>query len=297
MRRHLVPVQALSALGLCLALLTAACGDDDQQASTGDDTSSTSSSTSSTTTPGDESDDGGTDGTDPVPTEDGLVITLDSHGGFVPVESNAGNTAELVLLGDGRLISGAPMTMIYPGPAMPPFQVSTIGAADIAEVVAAIEALDPDADYSQNSVADAPDTTVTLRDGDRSVSITGNALGMVDDRGPRGELQAVVERLQSLPTGNGSSSTPPPRCGFTTSPRSSAMRPSRREESPRASSARGPSRTTALSAPSSRTPLRSPRSSTSSVRPPQLDRFATDAGERRLVVAPFLPGDPGCPDS
>ena len=297
MRRHLVPVQALSALGLCLALLTAACGDDDQQASTGDDTSSTSSSTSSTTTPGDESDDGGTDGTDPVPTEDGLVITLDSHGGFVPVESNAGNTAELVLLGDGRLISGAPMTMIYPGPAMPPFQVSTIGAADIAEVVAAIEALDPDADYSQNSVADAPDTTVTLRDGDRSVSITGNALGMVDDRGPRAELQAVVERLQSLPTGNGEQQYTPTalRVHDITPLVGDAPEPTEGEPQgivrPWPIPHDGAVCTVITDAAQVTKVLDVLRQAT------QLDRFATDAGERRLVVAPFLPGDPGCPDS
>ena len=291
MRRHLVP-----ALGpaLCLALLTAACGDDDQQASTGDDSSTTTSSLAPIE-PGDDPADGGTDGTDPA--EDGLVITLDSHGGFVPVEVDAGNTAELVLLGDGRLISGAPTIAIYPGPALPAFQVSTVEAGDIADIVAAIEALDPDADYSQNTVADAPDTTVTLRDGDRSIAITGNALGMVDDTGPRAELQAVVERLQSLATGNGEQPYEPTALRIHDITPLVGDAPEPVEGEPQGTVRAWPIPhdgavcTVLTDAAQVAKVLEVVRQAT------QLDRYATDAGERRLVVAPVLPGDPGCPDS
>ncbi len=216
MRRPVLPVlRVLPAGALCLALLAAACGDDDDQQArtTGDRSTTTSSSTTSTTVAGEAPTDGGdtTGGTTgggsgaQDPAEDGTIVTLDVHGGFVPVDYSVGNTAELVLIDDGRdgrLISGAPTIAIYPGPALPAFQVGSVPQREVDAIVAAVAALDPKADYDPpgpTQVADAPDTTVTLiRDG-RRVSITAYALGMLpEDTAPRRRLQSVVDRLNDL---------------------------------------------------------------------------------------------------
>jgi hypothetical protein len=291
--RRLVPVLALS-----LALVAAACGDDDQQAETTDDPSSSTTvpAGDATGAPGE----GGSGDDGPVPAADGVLLTLDVHGGFVPLQSSVGNIAEVVVLTDGRVISGAPMTLQYPGPAMPPLQVSTAGADALADVVAAFEALDPDADYTQDTsqqIADAPDTTITLHKDGTTTSITAYALGMGDATGPRGELQAVVDALNGLATGTGETPYVP-----------TALRVHD------VTDLAGPPPTPAEGEPSGTVrdwPIPHDGAECSVVtdaaqvtaaldvlaESTQLDRFRTDAGERVLVVVPHLPGDPGCPES
>ena len=285
--RRLVPI-----LGLSVALLAAAaCGDDDQQAETSD-----GSSTTTAVPPGDEAggDQGG--GTE---AGDGVLVTLDVHGGFVPVELSVGDTAEVVVLADGRVLSGAPTIAIYPGPALPAFQVSTAEQAALDEVVEAIEALDPDADYdqgSQNQVADAPTTTVRLHRGDATIEISAYALGMGDAAGPRQALQDVVDRINGLATGTGETPYEP-----------TALRvhditdlvgpPAETEPGEPSGTVRdwplphdGAECSVVTDPAQVQAALEVLRAST------QLDRFRTDAGERRLVVVPRLPGDPGCPE-
>jgi hypothetical protein len=288
MRRHLA-----LALGLSLALVAAACSDGDQTTETGDAPSSTTTAPSSTD-PGDE---GGEQTGDA-----GVVVTYDVHGGFVPVEVNVGNTADIVVLQDGRVLSPAPTIAIYPGPALPVFQVSQADPAAVQALVDAIEALDPDADYSdgaQQVIADAPDTTVTLHRGDETVSFTAYALGMTDDVGgdARQELADVVQQLNGLATGTGEQPFEP-----------TALRVHDITE------LAGPMAAGGEGEPSGRVldwPLPHEAGDCSVVDDPaqvsaalevlrqatQLDRYRTAAGERALVVVPLLPGDPGCPDS
>ena len=293
--------RVLPILGLSLALLTAACGDDDRQAETGDRpaSSSTSSTTSATGASGDQPGAGGDHdhGATGGGTTDAALLTVDVHGGFVPIEHSVGDTAEVVVLRDGRVLSGAPTIAIYPGPALPAFQVSTADRAAVDEAVAAFEALDPDADYDQGTqqqIADAPFTTVTLRKDGGTTSITAYALGMEDATGPRGRLQAVVDRINGLATGTGETAYeptalrvhdvtdlvgPPGEAG--PGEPSGTVRDWPIPHSGAACSVvRDPARVRAA--------LEVLRAST------QLDHFRTDVGERRLVVVPLLPGDPGC---
>ena len=297
MRRRLVPAQVLSALGLSLALLAAACGDDDQQARTTDDPSSSTTTAPAGEEPGQDT--GGQDTGDAA--RDGALVSLDVHGGFVPVEVNVGDTAEVVVLTDGRVLSGAPVIAIYPGPALPPFQVSTAGQAAIDELLDAAEALDPDADYAQprgQQVADAPDTTVTLHRGDgTTVSITAYALGMGDETGPRGELQDVVDAINALAAGNGATPYEPTalRVHDVTDLVGPPAEPGPGEPAGTVRDWPVPhtgAECTELTDPALvAAALEVLRQST------QLDRFRTDVGDRRLVVVPLLPGDPGCPDA
>ena len=285
MRCRLLLVPAMA-----LALLAGACGDDDQQARTtgASNASSTSSSPPSTTADG-------------VPSGDQVVLTLDQHGGFAPVEHSVGNTAEVVVLADGSVISGAPMTMQYPGPALLPFQVSQAGRRAVEAVVEEFEALDPDADYdgdAQTFVADAATTTVTLHRDGRTVSISAYALGMTDDVGgpPRDAFQALVGHIQDLVTGTGDTPYEPSalRVHDVTDQVGPPPEPSPGEPSGTVRDWPIPHAGAACSVVSDPAQVRSAlgvlREST------QLDRFRTGAGVRRLVVVPLLPGDPGCPE-
>ena len=283
MRRSTLP---LLVLVLLAAAALAACGDDEETTRTTDDpTPSTGAG-------------GG----------DGVVITLDVHGGFVPVERAVGNTLDLVVLGDGTVISPAPMIAIFPGPALPPFQVGHVEPAEVDALVAAIEALDPEADYQPPGpaqVADAPDTTLTLRRPEGTVTITAYALGLLDDdAGPRAELQAVVEQLQGLvsPTGEeayvptalrvhdlADLAGDPPSASTTTDPAQPGEPTGRILDWPVAHDGRA---CAVVDDPADVVALLEVLAGAT-----QLDWFATDAGIRRLVVVPALPGDPGCPEA
>ena len=291
MRCRLLLVPAIA-----LALLAGACGDDDQQARTTGDSRSTS------TTAGEQDDRGAQDDL-PDGVVDGSkvenpLLTLDVHGGFVPVEVNVGNTAEVVVLSDHRVISGAPTIAIYPGPALPAFQVSTADRGRLDEAIAGFEALDPDADYDQgtsNQVADAPFTTVTLHDEGRTTSITGYALGMGDATGPRAALQAVVDRINGLATATGETPYEPTALRVHDVTEQAGPRPEPTPGEPSGTVRDWPiphsgAACSVVSEPAQvRAALEVLRAST------QLDWFRTDVGERRLVVVPLLPGDPGCP--
>lgn len=313
------PVRRRILLSLVVTLLVvcglAACGDgDDQEARTsGADRSTTSTTaedgtTSSSRSPdrtptteprseGDRDQPGDGHGPPPRPADQTLVV-LDVHGGFVPVERAVGGTAELVLAGDGTVISPAPTVAIYPGPALPPFQVGRVTAADVAGVVDAVAALPEGADYRSprdRMVADAPSTTVRLvRDG-RTVEHTAYALGFEDETGPRAALAAVVQRLHELADGAGSVAYEP--------------RALRVHDVTEQSGATGPSRDAGQ--PSGQVldwPIAHDGRACTVVDDPvpvaavlpvvrqatQLDWFRTAAGIRRLVVVPLLPGDPGC---
>jgi hypothetical protein len=295
MRCRLLLVPAMA-----LALFAGACGDDDQQART-IGASTSSSSPTSTTADGAQDPSTGDDEPGGIPSDDQVVITLDQHGGFVPVEHSVGNTAEVVVLADGRVISGAPMTMQYPGPALLPFQVSEAGRRAVETVVEEFEALDPDADYdggAQTFVADAATTTVTLHRDGRTVSISAYALGMTDDVGgpPRYAFQALVGHIQDLVTGTGDTPYEPSalRVHDVTDQVGPPPEPPPGEPSGTVRDWPIPHAGVACSVVSDPAQVRAAlgvlREST------QLDRFRTGAGVRRLVVVPLLPGDPGCPE-
>lgn len=290
MRRTPRPHVLLLAAGLVVVLLAAACGDDDQ----------------ATRTTGDPADDRGGD----PDGDDDLLITLDVHGGFVPVERAVADTADTAIVGDGTVLSPAPTIAIFPGPALQTFQVGRVDPEQVADLAEAIEALDPAADYSsgaETQIADAPETTVSvLRGGEVTTSITAYALGMADGTdGPRAELAAVVERINGLVDPGGEELYEPTalrvhdvteQAGDPPSSSTTAADP----ELPAEPTGRvlpwplphdGRACTIVEDADDVAAALDVLRDAT------QLDWFATDAGVRRLVAVPVLPGDAGCPDT
>ncbi|MGH9224217.1 MAG: hypothetical protein ACRD2W_10660 [Acidimicrobiales bacterium] len=146
--------------------------------------------------------------------KDEVVVQVLIAGGFVPVDVALGAVPSVTVLGDGTVISQAPVTAIYPGPAMPPLQAVTVPASTVDGLIRTAQEqglLGGDLDFGRPPVADAPDTTVTIVAGGTTHRHSANALGITDDvAGPglsaqqvknRRALQAFVEATSALPPG------------------------------------------------------------------------------------------------
>ncbi len=94
-----------------------------------------------------------------------VVIQIVAGGGFVPVQSALAFVPSATVLGDGTLITPAPVPAIYPGPALAPLQQVTLTAGEVDDLVARAEALGllkGRLEFGQPPVADAPTTEVTI---------------------------------------------------------------------------------------------------------------------------------------
>lgn len=180
-RRRLL---ATLAAGPALALLVAACGEraDDSGSSPTTPGSAPVTTPAPTTPPTDTA--GGS--SIAYPTEaDAVVLRLGYEGGFVPAGTAFVNLPTLLVTGDGRVITQAPVTLQYPGPLVAPLEVRTISPegietllrlADEAGLLGAIP------DYTgQTNIADAPDTVVRIRTADGTYVHEAYALGMALD--------------------------------------------------------------------------------------------------------------------
>jgi hypothetical protein len=147
---------------------------------------------------------------------DEVVVQVTVAGGFVPVDVAVTVVPVVTVLGDGTVITPAPVTAIYPGPAMAPLQSVTVPQRTVDDLVQRagdLGLLDGPLEFGQPPVADAPDTVVTIVTGGRTHSHTANALGLegvaagprsgVSERAAanRQALQAFVDATRGLPPG------------------------------------------------------------------------------------------------
>ena len=117
-----------------------------------------------------------------------VVVQVTVAGGFVPLEAAVTVVPTLTVLGDGTVITPAPVTAIYPGPAIVPLQAASVDARTVDGVVRRAEELGLLAgplEFGRPPVADAPDTTVEIVAGGRAHAHTVYALGITDE--PAGE--------------------------------------------------------------------------------------------------------------
>jgi hypothetical protein len=96
---------------------------------------------------------------------DEVVLRVAHTGGFVPPQVLVGRLPTVTVYGDGRLITEGPVPAIYPGPALPNLQVSTISDADVDGLVQRAEkaGVGGKPDLGQPPIADAPNTRFTVR--------------------------------------------------------------------------------------------------------------------------------------
>jgi hypothetical protein len=110
-----------------------------------------------------------------------LVVQVSVGGGFVPVEYNLTQIPGFTLYGDGTVVVTGPQIEIYPQPALPNLQTTTISAEATREILSAAKEAGlfaNDVDYGQPGITDVGTTTITINaDGNTYVSDI-YALGM-----------------------------------------------------------------------------------------------------------------------
>jgi hypothetical protein len=110
-----------------------------------------------------------------------VVVQISVGGGFVPVEYNLTQIPGFTLYGDGTVVVTGPQIEIYPPPALPNLQTTTISAEAIQEMLSqAKEAglFANDVDYGQPGITDVPTTTITINAGGVNYISSLYALGM-----------------------------------------------------------------------------------------------------------------------
>ena len=130
--------------------------------------------------------------------DDDVVVQVMVAGGFVPVEASLTAVPTLTVLGDGTVITQAPVPAIYPGPAIVPLQAATADARTVDGLVrraAELGLLAGPLEFGRPPVADAPDTTVTVVADGQTHTHSAYALGIADDRARSGRSGLSEQEL------------------------------------------------------------------------------------------------------
>jgi hypothetical protein len=139
-----------------------------------------------------------------------LMIRVESVGGFVPAEMNAGRIPAVSVYGDGRLITEGPHAMIYPARSLPNLQVQMLTPEFVRDLVRQGKdaGVRNGAEFGSPNIADAPSTRVTV--GDQSVSVVALSEAQPADprltaaqRTARAELAAYVKKVKGLSAAEG----------------------------------------------------------------------------------------------
>ena len=138
-----------------------------------------------------------------------IVLQVSSAGGFVPVEWALTQVPEFTLYGDGTVIVTGPIDLIYPGPALPNLQTTTVSEDTVqAILVAAREAglFSSGVDYGQPGITDMNTATITVNAEGKTYRSDIYALGMEQGAGgltmqqqqARAAVAALTGKLQNL---------------------------------------------------------------------------------------------------
>ncbi|GHJ48394.1 hypothetical protein Cs7R123_57360 [Catellatospora sp. TT07R-123] len=144
------------------------------------------------------------------PGGDTVALRVEQVGGFVPPAYLASRIPMLTVYADGRVITEGPVTMIYPGPALPNIQVRRISSGDVQKLVdQAVKAgIGTKQDLGQPGVTDMPDTVITVHTADGDKKTTAYALNeeirtdglSADQVAARRKLLDLVKALTDLDT-------------------------------------------------------------------------------------------------
>ena len=143
-----------------------------------------------------------------------LLLRWGYEGGFTPPEFQLTNLPSFSLYGDGTVVRPGPQIEIYPGPALPSIETTTIDETGVQTILdAALDAnLDTVGDLTDMGsvgIADAAETVFTLRFGDVDRTVRVYALSEMGGRPPgmpteefkaRKLLISLAEQLGSLET-------------------------------------------------------------------------------------------------
>jgi hypothetical protein len=115
------------------------------------------------------------------------VVRIEYQGGMIAPQGAFQQLPLVAIYADGRVLQPGPVPAIYPGPLLQHLQEQRIGRVSIARLLAAARVAGlttADVSYPAQTVADAPDTVITIRTGQRTVVSRFGALGI--EMGARG---------------------------------------------------------------------------------------------------------------
>jgi hypothetical protein len=132
-----------------------------------------------------------------------VLIRFSTGGGFVPLEYNYTMVPSFALYGDGRVILPGPVTLQYPGAALPNLQTTVVSEDVIQAMLAAAKEAGlfrNGYDYGQPGVTDVGTTTITVNAGGTTYASQIYALGFEDGGNlttQQQQARAAVSKLQS----------------------------------------------------------------------------------------------------
>lgn len=115
---------------------------------------------------------------------EGLVLRVETGGGFVPAELAFREIPGFSLYGDGRVLVTGPVPEIYPGPALPNLQEYRLTDEAVQHLLRMAERaglLGPDRSYELATIADAPTMVLTAVAGGRRHRVSVYAPGFEED--------------------------------------------------------------------------------------------------------------------
>lgn len=122
---------------------------------------------------------------------DEIVLRIGTSGGFVPAGTDFVNLPQLLITGDGRVLTPAAITLEFPGPlVMPMFErsITKEGIEKVLELADDAALLGTPPDYAMppdRQIADAPDTVVSITVNGNTYEHRATALGFDSpDGGP-----------------------------------------------------------------------------------------------------------------
>lgn len=184
MTRRSPGLAVFGAVVVMLTLGATACGTVNNPPGGGGSTSTSTpgstSSTDTTSTPGSSSTTLPTGSISHPSGARDVVLRMATGGGFVPIEFQYTLVPEFTLYGDGRVIVPGPVTMQYPGAALPNLQTTVVSEDVIQAMLSAAKEADLSqngVDYGQPGVADVGTTTITVNAGGTTYTSQIYALG------------------------------------------------------------------------------------------------------------------------
>ncbi|MGB2567838.1 hypothetical protein ACPFP2_05205 [Micromonospora citrea] len=168
---------------------------------------------------GQDDGDAGTRPAAPAYPGDAVVLRIDHIGGFVTPATLATRLPSVAVYGDGRMITEGPVTLRYPGPALPNVQVTKLDAGEVARIVEQARAagVGTAGDLGTPPVTDVPTTRFALLGATGVEETTAEALDMVEaetglsaaQRAAREKLRAFARSLtDTATTQDGAATTP-----------------------------------------------------------------------------------------
>jgi hypothetical protein len=145
------------------------------------------------------------------PVTNGLVLRVDTRGGFLAPAAALTRIPQFSLYADGLVIMEGAQIEIYPGPAIPPVfsvKVTAEGMRKILEAARRAGLAGPDRTYDQPNVIDAGTTTFTYVENGKQHVISAVALGIdvpnrsipESEQRARAALLELETKLQTLRT-------------------------------------------------------------------------------------------------